>query len=130
MDRARVSPHAQTPAGRLSLWVRARTPEPLKRFARGMRLLVTPNPAPAPSIPQALLDGCRLLNGREGLVAELPRAGRVCEVGTQQGRFAKLILERSAPAELHLIDLDFSALLPELRRAPGVVLHEGFSHEV
>jgi hypothetical protein len=48
-------------------------------------------------------------------VKNLPRAGRVAEVGTYRGAFARHILSACDPAELHLIDLDFSR---SIRRSP------------
>jgi Methyltransferase domain len=111
------------------LWLRAHLPEPMKRLARGARLLFSTSPPGAPAIPQELLEGCRLLSSREKLVEELPRGGRVCEVGSQRGAFAKVILNISAPAELHLIDVDFSPLDPMVRRSTSVVLHQALSHQ-
>jgi hypothetical protein len=63
-------------------------------------------------------------------VKRLPRHACVAEVGSARGRFARHILATSEPAELHLIDLDFSLLHPELRKDPRVVLHEGSSDRV
>ena len=53
----------------------------------------------------------------------------MCEVGTQHGFFAQTILTTSAPAELHLIDVDFSLLNPIVRQSPSVVLHQALSHQ-
>jgi len=110
--------------------LRARLPEPAKRFARGLRLLFTPAPAHAPEIPQDLLNECRFMSSRLVLVEVLPKQGRVAEVGVQYGYFAQHILTVAQPRELHLIDLDFSASDPAVKAAPNVVLHEAASHEV
>lgn len=67
---------------------------------------------------------------RYELVAALPRGGRIAEIGTDKGEFAQHILTTCAPDSLHLIDLDFSALLPALREDARVHLHEGKSHEL
>jgi predicted O-methyltransferase YrrM len=66
---------------------------------------------------------------RNELVNNLPRGGRVAEVGTYRGHFARHILSDCAPAELHLIDLDFSLLDSAVAADSRVAMHEGLSHE-
>ena len=114
----------------LSLTIRSALPEPVKRLGRGLRLLVTPAPPPAPAIPQAQLDGCRVFASRFLMLDALPARGSVVEVGTQAGAFARAILERCQPAELHLVDVTFARLVPEVRRHPAVCLHAGSSSVV
>lgn len=114
---------------RLSLWARSHAPEPLKRIGRGLRLLLTSAPPSAPEIPQELLDGARLLSSRDRLLDVLPKGGRVAEVGTQRGHYARRILAVARPAELHLIDLDFTQLEADVRAGQGVTLHEAMSHD-
>lgn len=52
------------------------------------------------------------------------------EVGTHRGHFAREILANCLPAELHLIDLDFSFLDSAVARDKRVRLHRGMSHEI
>jgi SAM-dependent methyltransferase len=66
---------------------------------------------------------------REHLVEQLPRGGRIAEVGTERGRFAAHILSVCDPVELHLIDLDFSVIDPAVATDRRVRLHQGQSHE-
>lgn len=67
---------------------------------------------------------------REELIERLPRGGRVAELGTQRGDFARHILATCNPAELHLVDIDFSLLDPRVGGDPRVVISKGYSHEV
>ncbi len=59
---------------------------------------------------------------------QLPHRARVAEVGTYRGHFARHILAACDPAELHLIDIDFSLLDPAVAADPRVTLHRGLSH--
>src|SRR5262245_5382236 len=45
-----------------------------------------------------------LVAGRTELVSYLPRNGRGCEIGVQNGNFSRILVDKAAPAELHLID--------------------------
>ncbi len=67
---------------------------------------------------------------RDELVKQLPRRGRVAELGTERGHFARHILAACEPVELHLIDLDFSVLDQRVANDARVKLHNGMTHEV
>jgi hypothetical protein len=67
---------------------------------------------------------------RNDLVKLLPRGGRVAEVGTYRGDFARHILATCEPAELHIIDLDVSLVDAEVLHDERVTAHVGPSHEV
>jgi hypothetical protein len=67
---------------------------------------------------------------RSDLVALLPHCGLIAEVGTDRGHFARHILTVCDPIRLHLIDLDFSLLLPTVAQDARVVMHIGNSHEL
>jgi SAM-dependent methyltransferase len=62
------------------------------------------------------------------MLTALPRCGRVAELGTFEGRFAKVILLRNQPAELHLIDIDTSRLDPALTHDTRVRVIRGLTH--
>jgi predicted O-methyltransferase YrrM len=81
-------------------------------------------------IPDSLLAGCKCVSNRVVLISELPANGRVAELGTFKGEFAKQILLRSSPIELHLVDIDFSRLDPEISSDRRVVRHLGHTSEV
>ena len=117
------------PFRRLALSIRNRLPERLRHMLRvGRHLVATGQPSMA--IPPELLADCRVCASRNELVKNLPRGGRVAEVGTFRGEFARHILSTCDPAELHLIDIDFSALDPAVANDPRVSLHHGPSHEM
>jgi predicted O-methyltransferase YrrM len=80
-------------------------------------------------IPPELIVGCRVCASRYELVKLLPR-GRVAEVGTNRGDFAKHILAHCDPTELHLVDIEFSLFDPAVGEDKRVTLHKGLSHEV
>jgi SAM-dependent methyltransferase len=110
------------------LQVRARVPKP--RWARALYRLAKSLAVPAePSqwLPPALLAECRFAASRLHMLEMLPTGGRVAELGTYRGEFARFILERNAPQELHVVDVDYSAFDlsdDRLRR------HQGLSHEI
>lgn len=112
---------------RLALAIRGRLPERLRHALRLGRHLVAKG-QPSMAVPPELLAGCRMCASRNELVNNLPRGGRVAEVGTYRGHFARHILS-CEPAELHLIDLDFSLLDPAVAADSRVAMHEGLSHE-
>jgi hypothetical protein len=113
----------------LALRARKRLPEGLRRLLRLARHVVSTGQS-SPPVPSDLLVSCRVCASRHDLVGMLPRRGRVAEVGTDRGHFARHILSASDPAELHLIDLDFSLVEPALGAESRVVMHRGVSHEV
>ena len=113
---------------RLALAIRGRLPERLRQALRLTRHLVAKG-QPSMAVPPELLAGCRMCASRNELVANLPRGGRVAEVGTYRGQFARYILGSCEPAELHLLDLDFSLLDPALAADSRVAMHQGLSHE-
>ena len=108
--------------------IRGRLPERLRHVARLGRHLFSKG-EPSVHVPQELLADCRFVASRNELVGRLPRQGRVAEVGTYRGEFARYILAACEPAELHLIDIDFSLLDPAVAGDSRVVLHHGPSHE-
>jgi len=81
-------------------------------------------------IPDNLVDGCKCVSNRVALISKLPPNGRVAELGTFKGEFAKQILLRSSPIELHLVDVDFSRLNPEISSDRHVVCHRGYTQDV
>ncbi|MEM6550362.1 MAG: class I SAM-dependent methyltransferase [Pseudomonadota bacterium] len=90
------------------------------------------------SKPQALseaqLAGCRCVPTREHIVGALPKGGRVAEVGTSYGSFAKTILTEAVPKELHLLDITFerfeTAYFENFIAEGTVRTHQGNSSEL
>ena len=114
---------------RLTLRVRKKLPKVLRRLLRLTRHTVTTGQLSS-SIPAGLLIDCKVCVSRNELVRLLPSHGRVAEIGTYQGYFAKHILSASDPSELHLVDLDLSEANAALRADGRVKMHQGASHEV
>jgi hypothetical protein len=112
---------------RLPLSIRGRIPQRLRHVARLARHLVSKG-QPSVALPAALLGECRFCASRNDLVDQLPHRARVAEVGTYRGHFARHILAACDPAELHLIDIDFSLLDPAVAADPRVTMHRGLSH--
>lgn len=95
-----------------------------------------PEPGPllhhAPIIPQELVVGARMFTDRYTAINSLPQGGRIAEVGTQEGWFARHMLEMLKPEALHVFDIDLSpaetsgsAILGDTR----IVAHLGDSAE-
>lgn len=112
------------PAYRAQLALRRLLPERVKMVGRLARLAFQAPPPPAPAIPQAQLDGCALLTDRMELLRRLPRGGRVCELGTYRGDFARMILDIVQPDELHLVDVSFALCAQDVLAHPAVRRHE------
>src|SRR5437868_5558764 len=114
---------------RVALSIRGHLPEGLRHVLRLGRHLVAKG-QPSMAVPAELLAECRVCASRNELVQNLPRGGRVAEVGSYRGAFARHILATCAPTELHLIDIDFSLLDPAVAADARVTIHQGLSHEM
>ena len=114
---------------KISLWLRKRAPAPVRRALRFGRHLLT-RPAKSPALPQALVEECRVCASRTDLLRRLPHGGRVAEIGVETAAFSRVILDVAQPAELHLVDLDFSAADERVLADPRVVVSIGASHDV
>ncbi len=87
------------------------------------------------SLSNCHVQNCVVLPDRFSMLEHLPRQGRIAEVGTLKGTFAKSILEVCQPQELHLFDLSFSwegfpfdhQYFGDFVGSGRVVLHEGDS---
>ena len=111
------------------LLLRRLLPEPAKALWRLARVALQPPPPAAPTIPQAQLDGAVLLSDRHEMLRRLPKGGRVCELGTLRGDFARAILDVVAPEELHLVDVHFGLCRPDVLADPRVRQHEMLTTE-
>jgi len=84
-----------------------------------------------PTLPEAVMEKATLLPNRETLIARLPKGGRGVEVGTQRGAFAKHMLQVAEPAQLHLIDSNYTLFdkpwFEPYVSSSQVILHEGIS---
>lgn len=81
-------------------------------------------------LPPGLVENCRCCRSRYDLLDHLPKNGVVMEVGTQRGDFARAIVERTAPKELHLVDIDYTLFDAQDLGGDFVTRHCGMSHEV
>ena len=106
------------------LRLRRLLPEGVKSLARLARLAFRTPPPPAPDIPQAQLDGARLVSNRFEMLRHFPKGGRVCELGTYRGDFARMILDVIEPAELHLVDVTFALCRQDVADHPAVRRHQ------
>jgi Methyltransferase domain len=77
-----------------------------------------------------LVAGCVFCASRFEMIGHLPKGGRVIELGTYEGDFARRILDIAAPRELHLVDIDYTPFNPAGLTGPEVTRHEGLTHAV
>lgn len=112
----------------LEMRLRALAPGGARKMFRTMRSLAPPKPSR--DLPPELIKDCRFCASRVHLLYELPRDGMVAELGTYKGDFARDIVLRNKPRELHLIDIDFSQFDGSALSGSGVVRHQGLAHEV
>ncbi|MGI9407860.1 MAG: class I SAM-dependent methyltransferase [Hyphomicrobiaceae bacterium] len=109
----------------LSSRLRAMSPGFVRRIYRVFRSLGTQ--AGSASLPERLVENCRFCSSRGRLLEHLPANGVGCEVGTYKGDFAREIMKRCRPRELHLIDIDYTHFNDEGLLDPCVTRHEGHS---
>jgi spermidine synthase len=114
---------------KLQIQFRLAAPRGLRKIYRVARAVIEPEKRSA-TLPGELLADCRLVSSREDMLGSLPRGGRVAELGTYKGEFAREILRRNEPSELHIVDVTFSYLDAAVSTDARVKCHEGFCHEV
>lgn len=112
----------------LGIQLRKRAPQSLRRAKRLARLALA-SVEPSEPLPPDLLSACKMCASREDLVCLLPRGARVAEIGVDTGGFSQHILSASEPAELHLVDIDFTNIDPAVLDDPRVTAHRDYSHE-
>lgn len=82
-------------------------------------------------LPQKLIDSCRLIQNRLEMVKLLPSNAVVAEIGTDEGNFARYLLDTCTPKEMHIFEIDVSRIKPENLEqgiSRGIVtVHEGDS---
>lgn len=82
------------------------------------------------NLPPHLVDSCRCCANRREMLDHLPKNATVMEVGTQRGDYARQIIRRTQPAELHLVDIDYSLFNDQGLTGDAVTRHCGLSHEI
>ncbi len=110
-----------------TLRARKRMPAAVRNAYRLARHVANGHARPSQPLPSELIDGCRMCASRYALLHRLPNGGRVAELGTDTGAFARRILRINKPAELHLVDLDTSSLCREVQDDDRVSVHVGSS---
>ena len=58
--------------------------------------------------PQNTVADCKVLMDRTRILDYMPKNAVVAEVGTREGHFSRLILDKTNPTELHLLDLNWT----------------------
>jgi SAM-dependent methyltransferase len=84
-------------------------------------------------LPQALLDTCTVHSSRYQMMQRIGAQGKVIELGTQTGAFARFLIDTLSPAELHVVDIDYSLFRHELFKEKDraiLKIHEGSSWDV
>jgi len=85
------------------------------------------SPLPSKTLDEAVIRDCRFCSSRVAMLDLLPRDGRVAELGTYKGDFAREILARNTPKELHLIDIDYSQFDQTVSADARVKCHHGLT---
>ena len=80
---------------------------PLEDYTMDQRRSMWPRPE---MLPQRLLDKCKLIESREAMLDLMPKGGVCAEIGIFRCKFSSLILEKTRPRVLHLIDIDSHAV--------------------
>lgn len=112
----------------LEMRARAITPRPVKTVYRLFRSF---EPVTIPkALPPNLVQGCRVVASRFELLKLMPKGGKVAELGTFKGDFARAILRTTEPSELHLIDIDDRPFDSTGLTGPSVQRHKGLTHQV
>jgi len=112
----------------LELRLRGMTPSFMRTTYRVIRSLG--NVKTSKDLPTQLVEDCRFCASRSHMLDHLPHDGIVAELGTWKGDFAREIMARTTPRELHLVDLDYSKFSSDGLVDDRVFRHIGFTHEV
>jgi hypothetical protein len=116
---------ANTGIKRLEMKLRLNAPEFVRKIYRLMRGMQTP--IPSKTLPTELIHDCRLANSRRAMLGLLPKNGRVAELGTYKGQYARQILDLNSPTELHVIDINYSHFDMTLLEDRRVTRHQGLT---
>jgi hypothetical protein len=85
----------------------------------------------SPRLPSHIVEGCKVVSDRYEIINLMPKGSICVEVGTQTGSFARYILDNVHPAELHLIDFDYSKFKYEaFGPNEPINYHNGYSHDI
>ncbi len=113
----------------LVMALRKRMPKSLRSIVRVLRS-VSKVYVPSPRLPASAFAEARLMASREALIASLPKGGRVLEIGTDRGDFARKILALAEPESLSVIDIDYSRFDDRLRADPRITCLKGAAQSV
>ena len=81
----------------------------------------------APRMRDDAFDDCRVFANRYRMMQQVATGSVGAEVGVQHGNFARFLLDRLQPAELHLFERFEELVRADVRTAPNVTLHVGDS---
>ena len=112
----------------LEMRLRALAPGQARRVYRALRSFEAVEPSR--DLPEELIRDCRFCVSRVHMLDELPRGGAVAELGTYRGDFARVIVERCAPRELRLIDIDFTQFDDRGLDGATVKRHNGLTYDI
>lgn len=84
---------------------------------------------PAAALPAQEFTDCRVFSTREAMMAAMASGPVGIEVGVAFGGFSRHVLAHCDVEEFHLLDRDFTRLLPEIEADPRTILHQGDSAE-
>jgi len=113
---------------RLNILARKSSPRWMRTLYRLSRAFAIP--PVSESLPAELLEDCKFCASREALLDRLPKRGVVAELGTARGNFARRIVMRTDPRELHLVDIEFSNFVDKGLTESRVKRHQGLTHEI
>ena len=86
----------------------------------------------APAISEEHIKHCRVFANRYDMISSFEPGKKWAEIGTFEGKFAREILDRCSPAELHVIDRSLALARSKdyIRENGSVRFHEGNSATV
>ncbi len=79
------------------------------------------------TLPMAAVEKTKVYPDRRALLNDLPRGGRVAEIGTLLGDWAETILTVAEPRDLYIFDKNIWRIRPEVAQESRVTLYEGDS---
>jgi hypothetical protein len=91
---------------RVELAAIIRGSRPVEDYTMDQRRSMWPLPK---MVPQRLLDRCKLIESRVAMLDLMPKGGVCAEIGIFRCDFSSLIIEKTQPRILHLIDIDSHA---------------------
>jgi len=88
----------------------------------------------APKLSNELLSSCTLLAEREDILKKMPQGGKIIEIGTYKGYYARKILDIIKPEKLYVADISYDlfekSLFDAELQTDKLIIKKGLSWDI